>query len=99
MIIEFAAVAIGVAVAVVLVWRKIAQIQRRVRGLDIQLAKMQKEIDVLQMQESRRLMVELRTNSANFRAEASQLHPDHGSADIGGDEVMRLMKTPPTTPA
>jgi hypothetical protein len=95
MIMEYA-VAIGAAaIAVVLIWHRI-QIQRRIRVIDLQLAKMQKEIDVLQMQESRRLMVKLKANS---RVEAPQIDPDIGSAEVGSDEVMRLMKTPPTTPA
>jgi uncharacterized protein HemX len=96
MIIEYAAVAIGVAaIAGVLIWHK-TQIQRRIRAIDSQLAKMQKEIDVLQMQESRRLMVELKANS---RVESLQIDSDNGSAEIGGGEVVRLAKTPPTTPA
>jgi hypothetical protein len=95
MIMEYA-VAIGAAaLAVALIWHKI-QIQRRIRAINLLLTKMQKEIDVLQMQESRRLMVELRANS---RGEASQIDPDTGSAEVGSDEVVRLMKTPPTTPA
>jgi hypothetical protein len=95
MIMEYA-VAIGAAaLAVVLIWHRI-QIQKRIRVIDLQLTKMQKEIDVLQMQESRRLMVELKANS---RGDASQIDPDIASAEVGGDEVVRLMKTPPTTPA
>ena len=93
MIIEYAAAAIGaVAIAAILTCFRI---QRRIREIDARLAKMQKEIDVLQMQESRRLMVELKASS---RAEAPQIHPDSDS-EIVHDDVMRLLKTPPTTPA
>jgi uncharacterized protein HemX len=94
MIIEYAAVAIvAAAIAAFLAWHRI---QRRIRAIDIRLAKMQKEVGVLQMQESRRLMVELKAKS---RAEAPQIHPDNDSAEIDDDEIVRLMKTPPTTPA
>lgn len=93
MIIEYAAAAIGaVAIAAILICFRI---QRRIRAIDARLAKMQKEIDALQMQESRRLMVELRASS---RAEAPQIHPDRDS-EIVHDDVIRLLKTPPTTPA
>lgn len=93
MIIEYAAVAIGAAaIAAILTCYRI---QRRIRAIDTRLAKMQKEIDVLQMQESRRLMVELKANS---RAAAPQIHPDNDS-EIVNDDVVHLLKTPPTTPA
>jgi hypothetical protein len=66
------------------------------RAIDTQLAKMQKEIDILQMQESRRLMMALKANS---KVEAPKIDPDNGPVEIDGDDVVRLVKTPPTTPA
>ncbi len=96
MTVEYVVVAIGaIAIAAVSIWNKV-QIWKRIRAIDVHLAKMQTEIDVLQMQESRRLMMELRAGS---KAEAPRIDPNHGTVDIGGDEVVRLVKTPPTTPA
>jgi hypothetical protein len=94
MTVEFEAVAVGVAlVTAVMIWSKI-RIWKRMRAIDTQLAKMQKEIDILQMQESRRLMMALKANS---KMEAPKIDPD--PAEIDGDDVVRLVKTPPTTPA
>jgi len=89
-------VAVGaVLIAAVLIWSKI-RIWKRMRAVDAQLAKMQNEIDILQMRESRRLMMELKANS---KVEAPKIDPDNGPSETNGGDVMRLMKTPPTTPA
>ncbi len=96
MTVEYLIVAIGaVAIVAVSIWNKV-QIWKRIRAIDLHLAKMQTEIDVLQMQESRRLMMELKASS---KAEAPKIDPANGTIDLGGDEVVRLVKTPPTTPA
>ena len=96
MAVEFEAVTVGVAlIAAVLIWSKL-RMWRRMRAIDAQLTKMQKEIDILQMQESRRLMVALRENS---KVEAPKIDPGNGPVEVHSDHVVRLMKTPPTTPA
>jgi len=96
MTVEYEAVAVGVVlIAAVMIWSKI-RIWKRMRAIDTQLAKMQREIDILQMQESRRLMMALKANS---KMEAPKIDPDNGPVEIDGDDVVRLVKTPPTTPA
>jgi hypothetical protein len=96
MTVEYEAVAVGVVlIAAVMIWSKI-RIWKRMRAIDTQLAKMQQEIDILQMQESRRLMMALKANS---KVEAPKIDPDNGPVEIDGDDVVRLVKTPPTTPA
>jgi hypothetical protein len=96
MTVEYEAVAVGVVlIAAVMIWSKI-RIWKRMRAIDTQLAKMQREIDILQMQESRRLMMALKANS---KVEAPKIDPDNGPVEIDGDDVVRLVKTPPTTPA
>lgn len=93
MIIVYELVAISAAaIAAVAIWHKI-QVQKRVNAIDVRLAKMQKEIEVLQMQESRRVMMALKGNS---NVESPGLDPDD-TVNIDRD-VMRLMGTPRTTP-
>jgi hypothetical protein len=92
MIIVYELVAItAAAIAVVAVWHKI-QVQKRISAIDTRLAKMQKEIEVLQMQESRRVMMTLKGNS---NVESPGLDPDD-AVNIDRD-VMRFMGTPSTT--
>ena len=91
---ENEAVAIGaVSIVAVLIWAK-SHIWKRMRAIDAQITKMQKEIDILQMHESRRLMMDLKTNS---KVEGQKINPDNGPVETG--DVVRLIKTPPTTPA
>ena len=91
---ENEAVAIGaVSIVAVLIWAK-SHIWKRMRAIDAQITKMQKEIDILQMHESRRLMMELKANS---KLEAQKNSPDSAPVETG--DVVRLIKTPPTTPA
>jgi hypothetical protein len=93
---EYAAMAIGTAlIAVVLIWSSV-RVGSRLRAIDSQLAKMQKEIDILHMHESRRLMMELKANS---KVDAPKIDPDNDRIEIDGGDVVRLTKTPPTTPA
>jgi TolA-binding protein len=54
--------AAGFLVAAVLIWNGI-RMRKRIRRTETQLEKMQKEISLLQMQESRRLMTELNVKS------------------------------------
>jgi uncharacterized protein HemX len=89
MIFVYGLAAIGAAaIAGVSIWHKI-QVQRRLSAIDARLAKMQREIEVLQVQESRRLITTLKGNS---RVESPGLDPD----DID-DEVVRLMGKPRAT--
>lgn len=91
---EMAAIG-AVVLAAVFIWYKI-KIQREIRALDTRLAQMQKEIDVLQVQESRRAMMALRANS---KVEAPGIEPDDSDpVEIDGGEVVRLMGTPRSTP-
>jgi TolA-binding protein len=63
MSLEYEALAAGgFAVATVLIWNRI-RMRKRIRRIETQLEKMQKEISLLQMQESRRLMTELNMKS------------------------------------
>lgn len=96
MFVEYWAAAIGAAaIMAVLIWNK-AHIWKRLRAIDAQLAKMQREIDVLQVQESRRLILEM---NASSKVQAPKIDPDGGSFETGSSDVVRLIKTPPTTPA
>jgi hypothetical protein len=81
--------AIGAAViAAILIWYQI-KIQKQIQTLDNRLAQMQKEIDVLQVQESRRAMMALK---ANTKVEAPGIEPDEGDgADLNSGDVVRLM--------
>jgi hypothetical protein len=93
MIIVYELAAIGAAaIAAVAVWHRI-QVQRRIRAIDTRLAKMQREIEVLQVQESRRLMTTLKGNS---KVESPGLDPDDAGSIIEGD-VVRLMGKPRAT--
>ncbi len=72
--------AIGAAlIAVLLMWHRV-QIHRRIRELDIRLTRMQKEIEALQIQESRRVMVALKANS---KVDAPGIEPDSDPVDSG----------------
>ena len=95
MILVYELVAISAAaIAAVSIWHKI-QVQNRISAIDIRLAKMQKEIEVLQMQESRRVMMALKGNS---NVESPGLDPDDGAGVNIDRDVMRLMGTPRITP-
>jgi hypothetical protein len=95
MTVEYAAVAVSTAaVAVALVWST-ARIRGQMRAIDARFAKMQKDIDQLQMQESRRMLMEMRTNST---AEALPIDPGNRPAEVDSGDVVEVMKTPATTP-
>jgi hypothetical protein len=63
MSVEYAAWAVGVFVVATLLIRNGIRLRKRMRRIETQLQKMQKEISLLQMQESRRLMTELNAKS------------------------------------
>jgi hypothetical protein len=61
--VEYKALAVGAfVVAAVLVWNRI-RIWKRIWMIETQLKQMQREIDIVEMQESRRLIMELNANS------------------------------------
>jgi hypothetical protein len=92
MIIVYGLAAIGAAaIAGTSIWHKI-QVQRRIRAIDARLEKMQREIEVLQVQESRRMMTTLKGSS---KVESPGLDPDDG--DIDDDAVVRLIGKPRAT--
>jgi DNA-directed RNA polymerase subunit H (RpoH/RPB5) len=92
--VEFEALIVGAfSFAAVLIWNKI-RIWSWMRAIETRLQKMQKEINILQMQESRRLVMEL---NANSKAEAPKIDPNDAPVEMGGGDVVRLMKSPPTT--
>ena len=90
--------AIGAAIiAIIFIWHAL-KVQKQIRALDTRLAQMQKEVNVLQVQESRRAMMALRANS---KVESPGIEPDDDSSDpvdIDGGDVVRLMGTPRSTP-
>jgi hypothetical protein len=82
---EYEALALGgFVVAAVLIWNGI-RMRKRIRRNETELQKMQKEISLLQMQESRRLLTELNVKSTekiepaettrDQRANAVATHP------------------------
>ena len=95
MIIVYQLAAVGAAaIAAASIWHTI-QVQRRIRAVDARLAKMQREIEALQIQESRRVMMALKGNP---NAEWPGIGPNDSEAvDIGGDMV-RLRGKPRATP-
>ena len=94
MTVEYAAVAVGTAaVAVAWIWST-ARIWRQMRVIEARLAKIRNEIDKLQMQESRRMLMELRANS---KLEAPQIGPETRRVEVVSGEVVELVKTPATT--
>jgi hypothetical protein len=62
MSVEYTSAVAGFVIATVLIWNGI-RIRKRMRRIETQLQKMQREIDLLQMQEPRRLMTELNAKS------------------------------------
>ena len=83
MTVEFNVSAVGAfVVAVALIWTIIRTL-KRMRTIETRLGKMQKEINTLQMQESRRLMAGLNRNS---------------EAGIDADDVAGMTVSPPTSP-
>jgi hypothetical protein len=91
---QLAAIA-AAAIAAASIWRNV-RVYRRLGAIDVRLARMQKEIEVLQMQESRRVMMALKRNS---NVASPDLDPgESGSADSDGDDRMRLIGKPRATP-
>ena len=91
---QLAAIA-AAAIAAASIWRNV-RVHRRLRAIDVRLATMQKEIEVLQMQESRRVMMALKRNA---NVASPDLDPgENGPADGDGDDRVRLVGKPRATP-
>ena len=87
MSVEYKALAAGAfVVAAILIWN--VRIAKRMRRIEAQLQKAQKEINLLQMQESRRLMTELNAKSRE------KLEPSAATVEMGN--VAELTRSPPT---
>lgn len=74
-------------IAAVLIWDRI-RIWGRVRRIDTQLKKMEKKINILEIQESRRLMTELTAKSKN-----------EGIVEMDDSDVPGLTMSPPVSPS
>jgi hypothetical protein len=95
MIIVYEMAAIGAAaITAVSIWHKM-RVRKQIRAIDARLAKMQKEIEVLQMQESRRVMLALRGNS---KVESPGIEPDDSNDADRDRDVVRLVGKSRTTP-
>ncbi len=93
---EYKALAVGaVAVAVVLIWKRI-RFWKRMRRIETQLRKMEKKISILEVQESRRLMRLVKELNAKSRA---KVDPRDTAAEMGGGNLVGLTMSPPTSPA
>jgi hypothetical protein len=87
---EVLAVAAFVVVAV-LIWNRI-RIGKRIRGIEIQIRELEKKINLLELQESRRLIMELNAKSeVNF-------NPRDTALEMGDGDIARTT-SPPTAPA
>jgi hypothetical protein len=95
MIIVYELAAVGAAaIAAASIWHQI-QIQRRIRAVDARLATMQRELETLQIQESRRVMMALKGNP---EAERPGIKPNGSETVDAGNDVVRLMGKPRATP-
>jgi hypothetical protein len=95
LIVEYKALAIGAfLVAAVLMWNRI-RLLRRLRRIENQLKKMEKKINILEVQESRRLMRLVKELSAKSRM---KVDPRDTTAEMNGGDVIGLTTSPPTSP-
>jgi hypothetical protein len=95
LIVEYKALAIGAfVVAAVLMWNRI-RLLRRLRRIENQLKKMEKKINILEVQESRRLMRLVKDLSAKSRM---KVDPRDTTAEMNGGDVIGLTTSPPTSP-
>ena len=96
LIVEYKALAIGAfVVAAVLMWNRI-RLLRRLRRIENQLKKMEKKINILEVQESRRLMRLVKELNAKSRARVDRRDT---AAEMNGGDVVGLTTSPPTSPA
>ena len=79
-------------IAAVLIWNSI-RIWKRMWRIETQLSKMEKKINTLEMQESRRLMTVLNANSK------ARIDPRDTAVEMDVGDIAGLTMSPPTTPA
>jgi hypothetical protein len=93
--VEYKALAIGAfLIAAVLMWNRI-RLLRRLRRIENQLKKMEKKINILEVQESRRLMRLVKELSAKSRMKVDRRDT---TAEMNGGDVIGLTTSPPTSP-
>src|SRR5229473_1088826 len=94
--VEYKALAVGAfVVAAVLIWNRI-RIWKRMRRIETRLRKMEKKINILETQESRRLMRLMTELNAKSRV---KVVPRDAAVEMGGGDVPGLTMSPPTSPA
>ncbi|SRR6266550_4770953 len=93
---EYKALAVGaLVVAVVLIWNRI-RFWRRMRRIETRLGNVEKKVNILEMQESgrlMRLMMELNSKSRG------RVDPSDMAVETNGGDVVGLTMSPPTSPA
>jgi hypothetical protein len=78
-------------VAAVLIWNRF-RIWKRMRTIETRLKKMEEEIDILQMAETRRLLIELNTKSRE-KIGPPDTALEKGGGDVGGQAPHGKMTT------
>jgi hypothetical protein len=92
MTVEYKAlVVVAFVVAVVLIWNRV-RAGKRMRAIEAKLENMQKELNTLQVQETRRLMTEMNAKSK------AEIDPRDSAVGMGGTDVAELTRSPPTAP-
>src|SRR6266849_4012183 len=93
---EYKALAVGAfVVAAVLIWNRI-RFWKRMRRIETQLRKMEKKIEILEVQESGRLMRLMTELNSKSRV---KVHPRDTAAEMRDGDVVGLAMSPPTSPA
>jgi len=94
-LITYKALAVGAfVVTAVLIWNS-NRIWKRMRRIETQLRRIEKKVNILEMQESRRLMRLVMELKAKSRA---TIDPRDTAVETGGRDVAGLMMSPPTAP-
>ena len=95
MTVEYKALAVAAfVVAAVLIWNRIRS-WKRMRRIETQLRKMEKKINILEVQESRRLMRLMKELNAKSRVKVGSRDT---AVEMGGGDVVGLTMSPPTSP-
>ena len=90
---EYNALAVAVfVVAAILIWNSI-RIWKRTQRIETELSKIEKKINILELHESRRLIVDLNANSKRG------IDPCDMAAEMDDNDVAVLTVLPPSTPA
>jgi hypothetical protein len=90
MTVEYEALAVGAfVVVVVLIWNRI-RFSGRMRRIETQLRKMEKKINILEVQESGRLMRLMKELNGKSRVKFGRI----GATEMGGGNVVGLAMSP-----